>query len=172
VKITSQEEYGLRCVVRVALEQGDGPVSAQVIAEREGLTVSYVQKLMRVIVGGGLVEATRGAHGGYTLSKAPALISLGEIIRVLGGMIETEHMCGKFTGEHDVCIHHGDCSIRPVWSTLSEFIIATFDRIPLTLLMRGESEVAGRLMAMVPPRLTELPCEALVNPGQRIDDVV
>ncbi|MEM1349308.1 MAG: Rrf2 family transcriptional regulator [Myxococcota bacterium] len=167
MKITSQEEYGLRCVVRVALEQGGGPVSAQTIAECEGLTVSYVQKLMRVLVHGGLVEATRGAHGGYTLVRAPEFVSLGAIIRVLGGMIETEHMCGKFTGEHDVCIHHGDCSIRPVWSTLSEFIIATFERIPLTLLMRGEDEVAGRLMAMVPPQLMELPCESLVHPAER-----
>lgn len=150
MKITSLEEYGLRCLVQVAHQQSKDPVSAQLIAEREGLSVPYAQKLLRILSQGELIESRRGAQGGYVLARPVDEITLGDAMRVLGGVIELEHVCGKHTGEFDVCSNHLNCSIRPVWSYLSEFIVHTFDSVPLALLMHTEDVVIERLSALVP----------------------
>ena len=153
MKITAMEEYGLRCLIRVARQPQGEPIAAQEIAEREGISNSYTQKLLRALTAGELLESYRGAQGGYALAHDIDQVSLGDAIRVLGGMIVTEHICERHTGEQDVCSNAENCSIRPVWSCLSEFIVRTFDAIPLSLLLREEDEVAARLMQLVPHQL-------------------
>lgn len=153
MKITSMEEYGLRCLLRVARQEEGEPISAQDIAEREGISMSYTQKLLRALTAGELLVSYRGAQGGYALARPVDTITLGDAIRVLGGMIELDHICEKHTGEQDVCQNAESCSLRPVWSCLSEFIVRTFDAIPLSMLLRDEEEVAARLMQLVPRRV-------------------
>ncbi len=163
MKITSMEEYGLRCLVQVAKHGDKEPISAQDIAELEGISVAYAQKILRALNKGDLVQSVRGASGGYTLAREMDDISLGDAIRVLGGMLQLDHICEKHTGEQDVCLHASQCSIRPVWGSLTEFIMRTFDTIPLALLMRSEREVKSALMAMVPAPV-ETPSEGLSCP--------
>jgi Rrf2 family protein len=152
MRITAQEEYGLRCLLRVGRHLGEEPLSAQQVAQEEGLSLPYTQKLLRVLAQGGLVEAKRGASGGYVLARPAEAITLGGVIRVLGGLVELEDICERHTGDQHVCCNVGACSIRPVWSYLSEFVIRTFDSIPLALLLREEEEVARRLMELIPHR--------------------
>lgn len=155
MKITALEEYGLRCLVRVARQPDGEPISAQRVAELEGLSLPYAQKLLRVLSTGELIEARRGASGGYVLSRPLQNISLGDAIRVLGGLIQLEDVCERHTGDRDVCQHAGNCSIRPVWGYLSEFIVSTFDSISLSLLLDDESNARQRLMSLVPTPLEE-----------------
>ena len=162
MKITSVEEYGLRCLLQVGKASGDTPVSSSEVAAEEGISEAYAQKLLRMLAQGGLVESRRGAAGGYVLARPADEITLGAAIRVLGGVIELDHVCGKHTGEFDVCSNAGNCAIRPVWSYLSEFVVRTFDAIPLSMLMQDEQGVADRLLEMVPPAPV----------GRRDDDVV
>ncbi len=150
MKITSMEEYGLRCLVRVAREGASQPVSAQDVADAEGMSLAYAQKVLRALSAGELVCATRGAQGGYTLTRDASLISLGDAIRALGGALEPDTICERHTGEHEVCSNVNQCSIRPVWSCLSTFIMRTFEAIPLALLMQREEVVEQMLMKLVP----------------------
>lgn len=153
MKITSLEEYGLRCLLRVGRQPDGEPIPAQEIAEQEGLSLPYTQKIVRVLVSAGLLESYRGAQGGYSLARPAADISVGDAIRALGGMLELDSICERHTGEQDVCSNAGCCSIRPVWSYLSEFVVRTFDAIPLSMLLRDEDEVAQRLLKLVPPKI-------------------
>ena len=153
MKITSMEEYGLRCLLRVGRQSDGQPTSAQQIAEAEGLSLSYTQKIVRVLCAGGLLESQRGVQGGYFLARPAHEISVGDAIRILGGMIEIDQVCERHTGAQEVCSNAGNCSLRPVWGYLSEFIVRTFDAIPLDLLLREEANVANRLMQLVPPRV-------------------
>jgi Rrf2 family protein len=153
MKITSLEEYGLRCLLRVGRQPDGEPIPAQEIAEREGLSLPYTQKIVRILVTAGLLESYRGAQGGYTLARSADEISMGDAIRALGGMLELDTICERHTGEQKVCSNAACCSIRPVWSYLSEFVVRTFDAIPLSMLLQDEEEVAQCLLQMAPPKL-------------------
>lgn len=163
MKISSTEEYGLRCLLRVGRSHGQDPVSAQAVADGEGLSLPYTQKLLRILTQSELIEARRGAQGGYVLSRDPSQIFLGDAIRAFGGMIELDHICESHTGNNQQCSNAQNCSLRPVWSYLSEFVVRTFDSIPLSLLMYQEERVASMLLEHLPKRLevpTPMQCPA------------
>ncbi|MFU8804025.1 MAG: RrF2 family transcriptional regulator [Bradymonadaceae bacterium] len=145
MKITALEEYGLRCLLRVAEQEDGEAIPAQVIAEKEGLSLPYTQKILRILSLGGLVDSRRGAQGGFYLASSAEEISLGDAMRVLGGMLTIEDICERHTGELRVCNNQCDCSIRPVWLHISNFLIATLDGISLSLLVNDERTVARHL---------------------------
>jgi Rrf2 family transcriptional regulator, iron-sulfur cluster assembly transcription factor len=141
LKITAQEEYGLRCLLQLARQEqetaGEGTLLVRDIAEREGLSVAYVEKLLWMLSRSGLVESVRGPKGGYKLSRAATAISLGEVIRVLGGIPSESEICSQFTGNHETCVHNSDCGLRPVWTSINDFVQSVFDKIPLVTLLNG-----------------------------------
>lgn len=141
MKITALEEYGLRCLLRVAEHDADEPIAAREIADLEGLSLPYTQKLLRHLSDAEMVAAKRGPHGGYYLARSADAISLGEVLRKLGGLLEMDEFCENHTGQKDVCAHARSCSIRPVWSHISEFLVQTLESIPLSVLVGDEDEV-------------------------------
>jgi Rrf2 family protein len=141
MKITAVEEYGLRCLIRIAEHDQDDPVSAQTIAELEGLSVPYTQKIVRTLMKSDLVDSKRGAHGGYYPTRPVTDMTVGDAMRALGGFIEVEELCERHAGDREVCSNFCNCTIRPVWAHISDFVMATMDQIPLSLLMEDEHAV-------------------------------
>lgn len=115
MRLTAQEEYGLRCLLQMARNE-QGALTIREIAEREGMTGAYVGKLMRILRQAGLVESTRGQKGGYRLARPSDQINLAEVLTALGGPLYTQEFCDEHTGEMKVCVHSVDCSIRSLWS--------------------------------------------------------
>lgn len=148
MKITALEEYGLRCLLCVAEHGEDEPVSAQSIAELEGLSLPYTQKLLRHLSSADLVRAKRGPNGGYYLARSAEEISLGEVLQELGGLLEMDEFCENHTGKQDVCANACSCTIRPVWSHISEFLVQTLEAIPLSVLVGEVDEVRNYLSEM------------------------
>src|SRR2546422_5164614 len=83
MKITAQEEYGLRCLMRLA-RAAEQSATLPEIAAAEGLSPPYVAKLMGVLRHAGIVDSVRGRAGGYRLAKSPGNIGLGSLLLVLG----------------------------------------------------------------------------------------
>ena len=131
MRFTSQEEYGLRCLVQMAREParlwtiGD-------IAEREGLTRAYVAKLLAALGRAGLISATRGRAGGYRLARAPGEIDLAAALDALDARLYEEDFCQRFPGTQKVCVHDTDCAIRGLWRALDGAVHATLARTRLT----------------------------------------
>jgi Rrf2 family transcriptional regulator, iron-sulfur cluster assembly transcription factor len=150
MKITAMEEYGLRCLLRVAEQGDDGAIPAPTIAEQEGLSLSYTQKILRVLTKGGLVDSRRGVQGGYFLARSAEEITVGDAIRVLGGMFQVEEICERHTGELEACARRCNCRIRPVWAHISSFVVATLDGISLAVLMNDATAVARHLEECLP----------------------
>jgi Rrf2 family iron-sulfur cluster assembly transcriptional regulator len=150
MKITALEEYGLRCLVHVARQRDAEPISAQQIAEREGLSLPYTQKILRILAQGELILARRGVHGGYILARPVERISVGDALRVLGGMIDIEEICERYTGELESCSHACSCSIRPLWNHIAEFVARTLDNISIQVLLQDHASVAGYLERLAP----------------------
>ena len=141
MKITSQEEYGLRCILQLARQEQGAPMMVRDIAEREGLSIAYVEKLLLIISRGGIIESVRGPKGGYRLTKPCHEISIGQVMRVLGGVPSKDEICSQFTGNHETCVHHVDCGLRPVWASITDFVHSVFDKIPISVLLQGEIDV-------------------------------
>ena len=145
MKITAQEEYGLRCLLQLARSPQGQVVSVKDIAAKEGLSSAYAEKLLRILSRAGLVHSVRGVKGGYILNRPPAQLSLGEVIRALGAMQTTDHICTVFTGKEDACVHFSDCCIRSVWSGLTNYIQSFLDQTTLSSLLENEYTVSARL---------------------------
>ena len=145
MKITAQEEYGLRCLLQLARVPQGQLVTVKAIAAREGLSTAYVEKLLRFLARAGLVHSLRGIKGGYVLNRPASTVTLGEIVRALGGMQTTEHLCHAYTGKQDACVHFSNCGIRSVWSGLTTHIQSFLDETTLASLLDSEYAVSERL---------------------------
>ena len=145
MKITAQEEYGLRCLLQLARIPQHQVVSVKAIAAREGLSGAYVEKLLRILSRAGLVHSLRGFRGGYALNRPASSIMLGEVVRALGMVQTTEHICTSFTGNRDACVHFSNCGIRSVWSGLTTYIQSFMDQTTLASLLEPEYTVSERL---------------------------
>ena len=145
MKISAQEEYGLRCLIQLARAPKDTLVTVKEIAKGEALSPAYVEKLLRLLAKAGLVHSARGIKGGYVLNRPPELISLGEVVAALGRVPTATHICQQFTGTQEACVHISNCGIRSVWSSLMSFVQGFLDRTTLASLLDDERAVSGRL---------------------------
>src|SRR5262249_6599466 len=112
MKLSAQEEYGLRCLLRVASAGDGGSVTISAIAEAEALSIAYVGKLMSILRQNEFVESVRGQAGGYILSRPAETIVVSEVLASLGGRLFEPEFCDEFTGLNRICTHSIDCSIR------------------------------------------------------------
>ncbi len=138
MQLVSSEEYGLRCLLRVAGAEARGPVAISQIAEAEGLSPEYTAKLMRQLRLGGLVASVRGADGGYRLARPADEISVWSALEVLGGGFFSEGFCACHPGQRSACVREGDCAIRALWRTVQSTLHETLSRISLRDLGRDE----------------------------------
>jgi Rrf2 family protein len=162
MKITAQEEYGLRCLLQLAHHTGPEPLTIPAIAETEGLSVPYVGKLMSTLRQAGLVESVRGRGGGYALTRAPETISVIEVLQGLGGHLFTTGFCETHHGSSEVCVHLGSCSIRSLWGVLGQLMDRVLGQTTLADLVRAsgrcgsmrlsETELAGLMSQADPER--------------------
>ena len=143
--ILALEEYGLRCLLQVALRDADELVSAQEIARAEGIGPEYVARIMGMLRAGGLVKSTRGARGGYQLVRPASEISVWSAIRVLGGDFFPESFCDCHPGRRRECIHSTDCSIRALWQRTQGLLEEILKPISLEDLRRDEPAMISRL---------------------------
>jgi Rrf2 family iron-sulfur cluster assembly transcriptional regulator len=152
MKITAQEEYGLRCVLRLAKAES-GTITLPEVAAAEGLSLPYVAKLMAVLRHAGILDSVRGRSGGYTLARPANEIGLGSLLLVLGEpLFEESEYCQKHAGSEapgGVCLNHSTCTLKSLWQTLELWMRRTLDQITLADLIRHE----GRLPELLRERL-------------------
>lgn len=146
--LLAQEEYGLRCLVKVARHGGPGELTIPEIAVSEGLSPEYTAKLMRVLRQGGLVNSTRGASGGYHLARPADRITAWEAIQVLGGSFFPEDFCDSHPGVQRDCVHTPDCSIRALWRVVDDAVGRILKGITLAELAGGENATVVRFDAL------------------------
>jgi Rrf2 family protein len=146
MKLSTQEEFGLRCLLRVGRGGAEASLTIPELARAEGISEANVAKMMRILRKGGLVRSTRGQSGGYSLARAPEEIAVGHVLAVLGGRIYDANFCGTHAGNATtsaLCAHDSDCSIRQVWKTIQTAIDDVLARLSLRDLLRNESEMTS-----------------------------
>lgn len=147
MKFSTVEEYGLRCLLQLARKGGAGSLTIAEISQAEGLTNHNIAKMMRILRRGGLVKSARGQAGGYALARPPEQIVLRDVFKVLGGSLFDPTFCDRHAGGEHLCAHTSSCSIRALLRSLQGLFDQFLDRLTLSDLVRGESEMNAYLKA-------------------------
>ncbi|HEV2351105.1 MAG TPA: Rrf2 family transcriptional regulator [Terriglobia bacterium] len=149
MKVSSQEEYGLRCLLRIAGEGPAGSLTIPEISQAEGISISYVGKLLRLLRQGGFVTSARGQTGGYTLSRPAQEINVGQVLALLGGRLFESEFCDHHAGVARVCTHSVDCSIRSLWHALQLVVDEILNKTTLKEMLSSEMEMATWVYPMI-----------------------
>jgi Rrf2 family protein len=167
MKITAQEEYGLRCLLRLARAVEDGhSLTIPEIAAAEGMSPPYVAKVLAVLRQAGLIESVRGRAGGYRLAGSPADFTLGAVLLVLGEpLFDDPRYCQQHAGSetNGLCVHHGACTLRALWHTLEQWMRQTLDRITLADLLQSEGRIGDVLRARLAEAVLESTGSAVLS---------
>jgi len=148
MKVSAQEEYGLRCLLRIgSADQSEG-LTIPEISKMEGLTPANVAKLLRILRLGGFIESARGRSGGYKLAHPAEKIIIGEVLTLLGGKIYEETFCNVHAGAIDVCSHIIDCSMRSLWRSVQNAVNVVLKRITLRDMLGNEKVVTELVTAL------------------------
>ncbi len=141
MKLSAQEEYGLRCLLRIARQGQEGSLTIPEISQAEGISSFYVAKLMRILRRGGFVKSARGQAGGYTLSRPASQIVVGEALALLGGRLFEPDFCKEHTGNENLCTNTVDCSIRSLWRAVQLVVDQVLARTTLKDLVSNEQDM-------------------------------
>lgn len=129
MKLSTRARYGLRALIDVGLYSETETVSIQSIANRQNISVSYLEQLMAKLKRAGLVESTRGACGGYRLARPVEEISVGDVLRVLEGSLEAVECSGN--EENSSCKGADLCVAKYVWKRINDSITEAVDTLML-----------------------------------------
>ena len=149
MKITAQEEYGLRILIRIASCKSANGISIPQISEAEGLSSHYAAKLTRVLRMAGFINSTPGYKGGYVLAQPANKISIHELLKVLGGSLFDMEFCGLHTGNLKLCTNSVECSSRSLWQMIQITVDRLLDQVTLQDLIGSEKEsskILGRML--------------------------
>lgn len=142
MKFSAQEEYGLRCLLRIAKFYHVGKsLTIPEISRAEGISEHNTGKILRVLRLGGFLQAERGQFGGYTLSRPPEEIKIDEVMFVLGGKLYDDSFCESHSGVSDFCTNSIDCSVRSLWKVIQDAVNSVTQNLTLKDLMVSENEL-------------------------------
>lgn len=138
MKLSAQEELGLRCLLTLAARGDKATMTIPEIAKREALSPSHVAKLMGALRRAGIVASVRGQAGGYQLASPARETVVGDVLAALGGRMFSEGFCERHGGPGD-CVHDSDCRLRPLWAELQVAVDRVVGQVSLADLIAPAS---------------------------------
>ncbi len=119
LKLSTKGRYGLRAMIELGHAYGGDPIRMSDIAERQEFSRKYLHALLTSLKEAGLVEARRGAQGGYVLTKNPSKIRVSDIFEALEGKISVVDCLTQ----KDSCTRIEGCETRDMWKTLNNAVV-------------------------------------------------
>lgn len=160
LQVSTKGEYGVRVMVDLARHYGEKARSLTDIAQAEMLPLAYLEQLAKLLreAEPPLIVSTRGAHGGYRLSRSPKQITMGEILRVLEGPI-APMICASEGEMNEMCGFFGSCKIRHMWAKIRDAVAHTIDTMSLAELVESPDEAisgsTGQFIALSDIRVAQ-----------------
>ena len=127
MKLTTKSRCGTRILMDLANNYGLDPVSVGEISKRQGISVKFVEQVIRPLKKAGLIQSVRGPKGGYCLAKKPEEVNVGQIIRLL----ETYSDLAGCITKPENCTRSDECRVRLVWSKATKALYSYLDSITL-----------------------------------------
>lgn len=140
MKLSTKGRYGLRAVLDLAINSETEAVALSAIAERQNISISYLEQLIAKLKKAGIVNSIRGAQGGYLLARKPEEISVGDILRALEGDLNIVD-CAEIEGNGESCSGSDLCVTKYVWMRISDSINNTVNTMMLSELINESKKV-------------------------------
>jgi Rrf2 family protein len=138
VIFTTKAEYGVRLLIQLGLQGSAQPVSLKAVADAENLPLAYLERIAALLKKAGLVDATRGAHGGYVLARTPEEITMDQVVLALEGAIAPMDCFVDDRESRVLCSHLADgehCATKLLWTRVQMGVIKSLQRTTLAELV-------------------------------------
>ncbi len=119
MRLSTRSKYGIRAILELAQNYGQGPLQIKVIAEHQEISAKYLEQLMAILKSAGLIRSVRGSKGGYMLAKSPNRIKLSEVFCTLEGPVVTV----ECLEDESRCSRVFDCAARRIWAEVQDAIM-------------------------------------------------
>jgi Rrf2 family cysteine metabolism transcriptional repressor len=139
LQVSQRAHYGLRAMTELAKSYGQRTMSLSEIAGVEHVPAGYLEQLAIPLRRAGLIEGTRGAHGGYQLAKPPESMTVGAVVRALEGPVAPVE-CLLLEYVPGSCTREPVCLSRSVWQRVKESVDSVLDSITLADLCTSSSD--------------------------------
>lgn len=133
--ISTRGRYALRVLIDLAEHGGDGYIPMKVVAERQGISLKYLEQIIPVLSKNGFVEGIHGKGGGYRLVKVPADCRVGDVLRLTEGDLAPV-ACLKRGAKP--CERANACRTYPMWTEFQRIVNDYFDGITLSDIMKTD----------------------------------
>ncbi len=148
MKISAQDEYGLRILLQIARAHPEEGLSLSQLAELENISQAYAAKLTRSLRMAGFIQSMRGHKGGYILALPTHEIKVNNVLRAMGGVMYDDKFCDQHAGTLSLCTNSIDCSLRSLWTMLQWNMDKLLDKISLADLLKSEVQVNTNLTVL------------------------
>lgn len=140
MKITKKSEYALSALIELAQSDGGRVIRAQDIAEKEKMSVKFLEQVLLPLKHCGILTTKRGAGGGYMLNKPPERITLAEVIRLVDGPLAPVS-CVSETA-YAACEHNEKlCALKSVMTEVRSAIVGVLEQVTLADLCKRTREL-------------------------------
>ncbi|MBA7510144.1 HTH-type transcriptional regulator CymR [subsurface metagenome] len=144
--LSTKGEYGVRCMLDLAIHYGQGPISIRDISKREGISKNYIEQLFVRLRHAKLIKSVRGPKGGYLLISQPRRIKIGDVVRALEGPIAAIR-CVQPQNSKDLCERISTCVLYILWKRLTDKINEVLDSTTLEGLCREGMKLSKHRLA-------------------------
>ena len=130
MRISTKGRYAVRVMLDLAVNNTGEYIKVKQIADRQGISEKYLEQIIAILNKAGFVKSTRGAQGGYRLSRDPAEYTVGQILRLTEGSLNPVPCLDICGGEVD-CLRYDTCETVEVWKQLADAINGVVDNVTI-----------------------------------------
>lgn len=131
--ISTRGRYALRVMIDLAEHSFENYTAMKEVAARQGISLKYLERILPLLVKGGLVEGLQGKGGGYKLTREPKDCSVGEILRLTEGDLAP---VACLSCNSEPCERAGECRTLPMWTKLNSLVNDFLSGVTLADLMK------------------------------------
>ena len=137
MRLSTRGRYGTRALLDIAIHRENQPILLRDIAQRQQISLSYLERLVATLVRGGILRSKRSIGGGVSLAKSPEEIRLSEVIELLDGPFAPVNC----VIDAEACNRSELCITRNVWSELKQVVDRFFESYTLQDLIERQAEI-------------------------------
>jgi Rrf2 family protein len=165
MKLSARSRYASRILLELAQHKEDTPMSATMLSQNTGVSVQFVEQILKPLKQSGLTRSVRGAAGGHRLAKSAEDITLGEVVRLMEGGIMLTVCCKE---DANNCPRKDGCLTRAAWMQVSRSLEEELDSISLSKLLHAEQVCSEKRKNSSPPAKAGVRNVAVAKPDARM----